>query len=105
MAHKNELGVFSLDRSVDGPLATALAVQPWMVLVKPPLRALAELGEGLPNGSLRVLVAMLNRPQQAVTGSVVFSDPLDTGLLAAVQLDRDMDWPVRPVRFTDAEDE
>lgn len=104
MARK-KVGVFSLGHRVEEPLATAEPLQPWLVLVNPPLEALAELGAGRPNGSLRVLVAALDDPQDAVTGSVVFEDALDQGLLAAVQLDKDMSWPFRPVEFRDPDDE
>jgi hypothetical protein len=98
-------GVFSVAQRESAPLATGVMVQPWMLLVVPPMDLLTAEGEGKANGTLRVLVAPLDDLSDAVTGSVAFSDPLDEGLLAAVQLDRDMPWPFRPIVFDDVDDE
>jgi hypothetical protein len=94
------LGVFSLAQRESVLLATGVMVQPWMLLTAPPMDLLAAEGEGKANGTLRVLVSPLDDLSDAVTGSVVFNDPLDEGLLAAVQLDRDRQWPSGQSRST-----
>lgn len=105
MSETREIGVFSLDPRQASPLAVGMMVQPWMVLVRPPMDDLAATGGGHLNGTLRVLVAPIDDPTDAVTGTVAFEDALDQGLLAVVQLDRDVSWPYQPIGFGELTDE